>query len=126
MTAQQFFALSTAEKETFLASIEHISERYEPDYTVMLYYIGGLYIEAFYHRRAGIIQYECLSNLQSLKPYLPLPEAIIKTPKPSYLKPAIDQLVAMAAQQQTTWMHRFNDLMQQKLGYLFTNRTVAH
>lgn len=126
MTAQQFLALSTADKETFLGSIEHISERYEPDYTVLLYYIDGMYMEAFYHRRAGIIQYECINNLEGLKSYLPLPEAAAKSPKPSYLKPAFDQLAAIAAQQQNNWMHKINGMMHQTFGSFFTRRAVTH
>lgn len=112
MNTQQFLALDAAGKAALLAGAEHIGERYEPSYTVLLYHIRGLYIEAFYHRRQGIVQYNCITNIDALRPYLPFQE------------PDAHRLAAANGAQAKSWRSRFSAMVQQTIHY-FTRRIAS-
>ena len=63
MDALVFNNMALKQKEAIIKLAgDHIDLRFEPRFTVYLYDIFGIRVEAFHHRRSGLIAAEAVSN----------------------------------------------------------------
>lgn len=69
MSPQQFFSATLQQQTDFLTNQPHACERFEPGFMIMLFEVNGWLLEAYYHRRAGFLQFEELTPALAAQRY---------------------------------------------------------
>lgn len=62
MTPQQFHALNPESQNELIENMPHVGERFEPGFTILLFQMDGWLLEAYFHRRAGAIQFGTVAH----------------------------------------------------------------
>ena len=56
MTPSQFYSLDEAEQAETVWEGEHIADRKDEEHNILLYQIGNLFVEAYYHREHNVLR----------------------------------------------------------------------
>jgi len=72
MTPHQFYNLDEAEQAETIWKGEHIADRKDQEHSILLYQIGDLFVEVFYHREYNVLRkFEAFTKNELLDIYLP-------------------------------------------------------
>ena len=70
MTPEQFYRLDEMEQAEAVWEGKHIADRKDEDQNILLYQIGNLYVEAYYHREYNVLRrFNAFSRIELLDIY---------------------------------------------------------
>jgi hypothetical protein len=71
MTLYEFKKLHEFKQVEVIYNSVHISQRWDDEHNILLYQIGGFYVEVFHHRELNIIKrISSFCGIRQLEPYL--------------------------------------------------------